>query len=82
MQDYNTIIGVITMRRNECSYSVIQSRYHIGSSTLQLIMKRFGESGLSLDQLKELTPEELEQIFYPPEKLRRKKLPLPDFQLY
>ena len=56
MQDYNTIIGVITMRRNECSYSVIQSRYHIGSSTLQLIMKRFGESGLSLDQLKELTP--------------------------
>ena len=48
MQDYNTIIGVITMRRNECSYSVIQSRYHIGSSTLQLIMKRFGESGPSV----------------------------------
>ena len=82
MQDYNTIIGVITMRQNECSYSVIQNRYHIGSSTLQLIMKRFEESGLSMEQLKELTPEELERIFYPPENLQRKKLPYPDFQLY
>lgn len=82
MQDYNTIIGVITMRQNECSYSVIQNRYHIGSSTLQLILKRFGESELSLDQLKQLTPEDLGRIFYPPENLQRKRLPRPDFQLY
>ena len=38
MQDYNTIIGVITMRQNECSFSVIQARYHIGSGTAQRIL--------------------------------------------
>lgn len=27
MQNYNTIIGVIQMRQNECSFSVIQNRY-------------------------------------------------------
>lgn len=30
MQDYNTIVGVIQMRSNECSFSVIRARYHIG----------------------------------------------------
>ena len=52
MQDYNTIIGVIQMRQNECALKVIQSRYHIGSGTVQLILKRFNASGFSLEQLK------------------------------
>ena len=42
MQDYNTIIGVIQMRQNECSFSVIQARYHIGSGTAQRILNRYG----------------------------------------
>ena len=41
MQDYNTIIGVIVMRQNGCSFIVIQSRYHIGSGTAQRILDRF-----------------------------------------
>ena len=45
MQDYNTIIGVIQMRQNNCSFSVIQARYHIGSSTTQLILQRFKDAG-------------------------------------
>lgn len=82
MQDYNTIIGVIQMRQNECSYSVVQSRYHIGSSTLQLIMNRFYESQKTLDELKLMEPPEVEELFYPSTKLRRKKIPMPDFQSY
>ena len=35
MQDYNTIIGIITMRSNECSFSVIENRYRVGSGTVQ-----------------------------------------------
>ena len=41
MQDYNTIIGVLQMRQNKCSYRIIQSRYRLGTSTVTLILKRF-----------------------------------------
>lgn len=82
MQDYNTIIGVIQMRQNECSFKVIQDRYHIGSGTTQLILKRFNASGFSLEQLKALEPSEVEMLFYPPENFQRKDVLLPDFQQY
>lgn len=82
MQNYNTIIGVIQMRQNQCSLSVIQDRFHIGSGTVQLILKRFKASGFSLDDLKSKEPSEVERIFYPPENLQRKDVPLPDFALY
>ncbi|MCQ2538741.1 MAG: IS21 family transposase [Lachnospiraceae bacterium] len=82
MQNYNTIIGVITMRQNGCSYSVIQARYHIGSYAAQLILNRFNDSGYSLEQLKEMTPCEVEQLIYPPANIRRKDVPMPDFQYY
>ena len=82
MQNYNTIIGVIQMRQNQCSLSVIQNRFHIGSGTVQLILKRFKASGFSLDDLKSKEPSEVERIFYPPENLQRKDVPLPDFALY
>ena len=52
MRDYNTIIGVIQMNQNECALKVIQSGYHIGSSTVQLILKRFNASGYLMEQLK------------------------------
>ena len=41
MQDYSTIIGVIQMRQNNCPFSVIETRYRIGSGTVQRILKRF-----------------------------------------
>lgn len=70
------------MRQNQCSLSVIQNRFHIGSGTVQLILKRFKASGFSLDDLKSKEPSEVERIFYPPENLKRKDVPLPDFALY
>lgn len=82
MQDYNTIIGAIQLRQNNCSYSVVESRYRIGSNTAQLIMKRFRDSGLTLDQLKAMEPKEVEELFYPPSGRHRKKIPMPDFQMY
>ena len=82
MQDYNTIIGVIQMRQNDCSYSVVQNRYHIGSSTVTLIMERFRNSQLTLEQLKQKEPSDVEELFYPRKNLLRKDIPMPDFQKY
>ena len=52
MQDYNTIIGVIQLRQNQCSFSVIEARYHIGSGTVQRILNRLNASGMTLEELK------------------------------
>lgn len=71
MQDYNTIIGVITMRQNECSFSVIQARYHIGSGTAQRILDHFRDSGFSLEDLKAMEPHQVEELIYPPTNLQR-----------
>ena len=82
MQDYNTILGVITMHHNGCSFSVIEDRYHIGSNTAQLILNRFRDSGFSLEPLREMEPRDVEQLIYPPSNIKRKDVPMPDFQYY
>ena len=82
MQDYNTIIGVVQMRLNQCSYRVIQSRYRLGSSTVTLILNRFKDSGKSLTELKQMEPADVETLFFPPANVKRKSVPLPDFQNY
>ena len=70
------------MRQNNCSFSVIEARYRIGSSTVQRILKRFDASGLTLEELRTLEPGTVEELIYPPANLQRKDIPLPDFQLY
>lgn len=81
MQNYTTIIGIIDMRQRGISYDDCQTRYGIGSSTLQLIMKRFKECGKTLDSLKQMPPSEVENLFYPPENIRRKDASvMPDYQ--
>ena len=82
MQNYTTIIGVIELRGRKCPYDVIQKRYSIGSSTLQLIMKRYAETGIPLENLKAMEPSKVEEMFYPPQNLRRDDIPMPDFQKY
>jgi len=82
MQDYNTIIGVIQMRLKDCSFSVIEGRYRIGSGTVQRILNRFDSSGITLEELKTMEPSAVEDLIYPPQNLRRKDIPLPDFQYY
>ena len=79
MQNYSTIIGVIELRQQGAGYLVTQKRYGIGSSTVTLIMRRFLETGLTLEELKTMDPQKAEAIFYPPENLRRSEKPLPDF---
>lgn len=82
MQNYTTILGVIELRGRKCPYDVIQKRYSIGSSTLQLIMKRYAETGIPLEDLKAMEPSKVEEMFYPPQNLRRDDIPMPDFQKY
>jgi len=80
MQNYTTIIGVVELRLQKQNYTTVQKRYSIGSSTVTLIMKRFKELGLSLDDLKKMEPAKVEKAFYPPENLRHQDIPLPDFE--
>ena len=71
MQKYSTIIGVIELRQSGIGYRTTKKRYNIGNSTVTLIMNRFHELGLSLEELKAMPPKKVEEAFYPPENLRR-----------
>lgn len=82
IQNYNTIIGVIELLQRDCLYDVIQKRYSIGSSTLQLIMKRYAEIGIPIDRLKNMEPSKVEVVFYPPQNICKDNVPMPDYQKY
>ena len=79
MHDYNTILGVIELRLSKVSYDTVQKRYRIGRSGIILIMKRYNESGLSLDDLRQMPASKVVDLIYPKENLRHKDIPLPDF---
>ena len=80
MQNYTTVIGVIQMRKAGSSVRECRRRYGIGTSTVQLIMDRYRQSGLSFDDLIQMEPQKLLDTIYPPDSIRRKEVPLPDFQ--
>ena len=80
MHNYNTILGVIELRLNKVSYDKVQSRYRIGRSGITLIMNRFKESGLSLDDLRQMPASKVVDLIYPKENLRHKNIPMPDFE--
>ena len=82
MQDYNTIIGAIQMRLNECPIRSVMDRYNIGSGTLALIMSRYNASGIPIEELRMMPPSEVEELFYPTKNIQRKDIALPDFQYY
>lgn len=67
-------MGVIRMREAHSSYDECQRRYQIGSSTCQLIMKRFKSIGLSFQDLQKMDEQKVVDAFYPPDQARRKKL--------
>ena len=62
MQSYNTIIGVIQMRQDNCPSRSIMERYRIGSGTVSLIINRYASSGLSLQQLQQLSAQLAEAV--------------------
>lgn len=80
MKDFQTIIGVLELREKGESFSTIRKRYGIGNSTIDLLLDRRCELGISVEDLKSKTPKEVEQLFYPQERIRRKDTELPDFQ--
>lgn len=82
MQNYSTILGVIKCRMNKIPFSDIQRRYKLGASAASLIMNRFEKAGKSYQELSQMTPSQVEELFYPPNHLRRKPIPLPDYQNY
>lgn len=80
MQSYMSIIGVIEMRENGFSIYDCQTRYHLGSGTVQLILKRYRDLGLKPNELKAMDPDKVREMFYPPDQMRRKITQLPDYQ--
>lgn len=82
MQNYTTIVGIIELRSQKCSYDTVQKRYSIGSGTVTLIMNRYRQLGVSLDDLKQMEPVKVEAACYPQENIRCKETPEPDFQKY
>jgi len=80
MKDFQTIIGVLELRAKGESFATIQRRFGIGNSTIDKLLDRRIEIGLSVDELREKSPKEVEELFYPSERSRRKDTTLPDFQ--
>ena len=76
MQNCTTILGVIDMRQRGISFDDCRNRYGIGNSTINLIMSRFKDSGKDLNALKQMDPEAVEKLFYPPENTMRKDISL------
>ena len=79
MQNFSTIIGVVELHQNGCSYRSIRSRYNIGAGTVVLILERFQELGIPLNELRTMNPKEVEHRFYPPENRRNTSKTMPDF---
>lgn len=67
------------LRQQNVGYATTQKRYSVGSSTVTLIMKRFKELGLTLEELRAMLPKAVEVAFYPPENLKRSEKPMLDF---
>lgn len=82
MQNCTTIISVIKLRSQKCSYDTVQKQYSIGSGTVTLIMNRYKQLGMSLDDLKQMEPTKVGTAFYPQTNIRHKDTPQPDFQKY
>ena len=62
---------------------IITGASHVGKTILaQRIISRFDASGLTLEELRQMEPHTVEELIYPPEQVRRKDIPLPDFQYY
>ena len=54
MHDYNTILGVIELRLSKVSYDSVQKRYRIGRSGIAFDHEPLQDSGLSLDDLRQM----------------------------
>lgn len=74
------IIKIIRMREALEPYEVCQSSCGVGSSVVTHVMRRYEELGIPASDLSVMEPKQVEELFYPLNKRRRKDVPLPDFQ--
>lgn len=79
MQNYTTIIGVIRLNCEGGSYRTCEAKFNIGASTCQRILKTFKTLNIPLKELEQKSPEEVVELFYPSDIIRRKSIPLPDY---
>lgn len=81
MQNCTTILGIIDMRQRGISHGDCRNRFGVGNSTITLIMSRYKELDKTLEELRQLSAGDVENIFYPPENIRRKDVSvMPDYQ--
>ena len=81
MQDYKTIMQVLDLRINkQLSRDRAKARCLLGNGTYQLIEERFKESGKTIEELKEMKESEVVSLIYPQDNIRRKKIPLPNYE--
>lgn len=82
MKDYNTIIGILEFREQGYSLRTILQKYQIGVGTIYRTCELFNQSDLTLEELKLMNPKDVEELFYPQDSIRRKKIDLPDYEDY
>ena len=79
MQNCTTIKQILEMLDQGFTYEDIRAGCRIGSSVITDIKKKYEKMGISLNQLKLISPEEVSWKFYPAIR-RREERPLPDFK--
>ena len=79
-RDYRTVIGILEARLKGESYSSIQRKFGIGSSTVTRITKIFQGLGISFEELCRKEPAEVVELFYTNSTRRKQEIPLPDFE--
>ena len=79
-RDYRTVIGILEARLKGESYSWIQRKFGIGSSTVTRIAKIFQGLGISFEELCRKEPAEVIELFYTNHSRRKQEIPLPDFE--
>ena len=79
-RDYRTVIGILEARLKGESYSWIQRKFGIGSSTVTRIAKIFQVLGISFEELCRKEPAEVVELFYTTTTRRKQEIPLPDFE--
>jgi len=82
MQNYKTIISVIKSRTGIPKLSIKDAarKAGVGNGTAELIMARYAECAYSLEELEKMNEDEVVELFYPPENLRKSEVPLPNYE--
>lgn len=79
MHSYNVITAVLAARRDGVSFSTIQQRYRMGAKGIYLILNRFEDLNVRLEEFMAWEPERIQEAIYPAVKRLRKGCGLPDF---